>query len=83
MFRRKGFIILAVMFCFAITPFYSPKAYAAGIPEVLKELDQIQMTLDQQVIPKLDQCSQCPENKIGVPKTGQTTSCGRARRIPL
>ncbi len=59
------------MVCFAIMPFYFSKAYAEGIPEVLKELDQIQKTLNEQVIPQLDKC--CNTN-LGVPRTGQTIS---------
>jgi hypothetical protein len=40
--------------------------------KILKKLDQIQKTLDEQVVPKLDECC----GKIGVPRRGQTTSYG-------
>jgi len=77
MFRHKASILVPLMVCLAILPLYSTNVFAQGIPEVIKRLNHIQKTLDDQIIPKLDQCTQCPEcPSIGVPKTGQTTSYG-------
>jgi hypothetical protein len=70
----KRLIILAVMCSFAVMPLYPTDVFAEGIPEVIKSLKHIQKTLDDQVIPKLDQCTQCPERPkctAGVPQTGQ------------
>lgn len=45
--------------------------------KILNKLGKIQQTLDNQVIPKLEECpacSECPEcPEVGVPQTGQTT----------
>jgi len=38
--------------------------------EIIQKLETIQQTIDNQVVPKLDECC----GKIGVPKTGQTFS---------
>ena len=79
MFRSKPLILVAVMVCFSVMPLYPTNVFADGIPEVIKRLNQIQKTLDDQVIPKLDECTQCPECPtctVGVPKTGQTITYG-------
>ena len=62
-------IVGLTMVSFAIMAINSSNAFAGGIShDILQKLDTIQQTLDDQVIPKLDQC--CG----GVPVTGQTTS---------
>ena len=80
MLRHKTLILAAVMLCLAIMALYSTNVLAQGIPEAIQRLKQIQQTLDDQIIPKLDQCNQCPECPscpgAGVPKTGQTTAYG-------
>jgi hypothetical protein len=77
MLRHKTFILAAVLLCLIIMPLYSTNVFAQGIPEAIQRLNHIQQTLDEQIIPKLDQCNQCPECPgctVGVPKTGQTTT---------
>ena len=79
MLRDKTLTLAAVMVCLAIMPLYSTNVLAQGIPEVIQRLNNIQQTLNDQIIPKLDQCTQCPECPectVGVPKTGQTIPYG-------
>ena len=79
MLRHKTLTLAAVMVCLAIMPLYSTNVLAQGIPEVIQRLNNIQQTLNDQIIPKLDQCTQCPECPectVGVPKTGQTIPYG-------
>ena len=76
MLRHKTLILAPLMVCLAIMPLDSTNVLAQGIPEVIQRLNNIQQTLNDQIIPKLDQCTQCPECpecKTGVAKTGQTT----------
>jgi hypothetical protein len=72
---RKLIAVVAMSF-FVLLAVNSSNVFAESPNDkILKKLDQIQNTLDIQVIPKLDQCcAECPECKAGVPKTGQTTS---------
>jgi hypothetical protein len=92
MFSHRRFVLFIVMGSFAAMLSYSTNVFPAGGPQtiidkpdpilgvpqtIIRKLDKIQNTLDNQVIPKLDQCTQCPECpecKAGFPKTGQTTS---------
>jgi hypothetical protein len=65
----KKLILGLILVSFAILHINSYNAFAGGIPhKIIKKLNAIQNTLDNEVIPRLDQC--CG----GVPKTGQIES---------
>jgi hypothetical protein len=72
----RKLIAVVAMSLFVLLAVNSSNVFAESPNDkILKKLDQIQNTLDNQVIPKLDQCClECPE--AGVPKTGQTTTYG-------
>jgi hypothetical protein len=65
------------MVCFAVLPVLSDSIYAQGpFEEINEKLDIIQETLDNEVIPKLEECPECPGCEVALPKTGQTDSYG-------
>lgn len=75
----KILIVAMVMVFFVVTGNDSDNVFA-GSPNtlILEELSHIKGLLNNEVIPKLDdciQCPECPECEAGVPKTGQTSIC--------
>jgi hypothetical protein len=67
---RKLIALLAMSFLVVLTVNSSNVFAESPNDKILKKLDKIQKTLDDQVLPKLDECC----GKIGVPRTGQTTT---------
>jgi hypothetical protein len=71
--------LIAIVGLILLMGFVADRGYVfakSPFENILEKLEQIQNTLDNQVVPKLDQC--CPEcpNKARLPRTGQTISYG-------